>query len=51
VTRFLSPPSRRAGRWGSGLPPMGARRVRHASFAACSGLPGSVLLRGNVSPL
>jgi hypothetical protein len=51
VTRFLNPPSRRAGRWGSGLPPMGARRVRHASFAACSRLPGSVLLHGNVSPL
>ena len=51
VTCFLNPPSRRAGRRGSGLPPTGARRVRHASFAACSRLPGSVLLQGNVSPL
>jgi hypothetical protein len=51
VTRFLNPPSRRAGRWGSGLPPMGARRVRHLSFAACSWSPGRVLLHRNVSPL
>ncbi len=50
VTRFLNPLPRRAGRWGSGLPAMGARRVRLASFAACSGLPGSVVFHGYVEP-
>ena len=48
VTGLLNPLPGRAGRWGSRLPPTGARRDRLLFSAAGSRLPGSVVLHGDV---